>query len=82
MSISNAHQLHHPEPAALDPPTTRWLQVQQAVAATIVVTFTALQSIVTRSVVPPIVIVMVLFSALLLDPWVSELRAHARVHPA
>lgn len=61
MSITNAHQLHHPEPAALDAPTTRWLPVQQAVAATIVVTFTALQSIVTRSVVPPIVIVMVLF---------------------
>lgn len=61
MSTIETHQLHDPEPAALDPATARWLPVQQAVAATIVVTFTAFQAVVIRSIVPPFVVVMVLF---------------------
>jgi plastocyanin len=60
MSISEEHQLHHTEPAP-DPATTRWLPIQQAVAATIVVTFAAFQLIVIRAVIPSIVVVMVLF---------------------
>lgn len=61
MSISNAHQVDHPEPGAPDPATARWFPVQQGVVVAMVVTFIALQAIVIRSIVPPFVVVMALF---------------------
>jgi hypothetical protein len=60
VTITEEDQLHHPGPA-LDPATVRWLPVQQGGAVTILVTFAAFQLIVSRTVIPPMVIVMVLF---------------------
>jgi plastocyanin len=60
MSVTEQHQLHHLEPT-LDPATARWLPVQQAVAVVLIVTLAAFQMIVAGTVIPPIVVVMVLF---------------------
>lgn len=74
MSISTAHQVDHAGPGAPDQATGRWLPVQQAVVVAIVLTFIALQAIVIRSIVPPFVVVMVLF---LIAGFVSLKRPRA-----